>query len=189
MEEEDVTTPQPSTSTSPESSRDSSATPMSIYSAILPEHLNEIKSIDLAESFSTKIDFIARHIIWLRSFEPGAKTVVFSQYQSFCPGHLANAFKRLKIRFASLGDKRGVDRFKHDPTVECLLMHAGSQASGMNLVNATHVLLCEPLVSIPKRRMDDLLTFVGQHCSRASSDRPCPSHWSTPTNHSMDVPD
>jgi E3 ubiquitin-protein ligase SHPRH len=145
MEEEDIEDQMPS-SGSP-SSQNMSATPGSIYSQISMGHLNEIKSIDLAESFSTKIDFIARHIIWLRKFEPGAKTVLFSQYQSFCPGHLAHAFSRLKIRFAVVGNKGGVERFKHDPTVECLLMHAGSQASGMNLVNATHVLLCEPLVS------------------------------------------
>ena len=149
MEEEDVgESTQLSSAISPKSSRNSSATPPSIYSAIWPEHLKEIKSIDLPESFSTKIDFIARHIIWLRTFEPGAKTVIFSQFQSFCPGHLADAFKRLKIRFTVIGDKGGVERFKGDPSIECLLMHAGSQASGMNLVNATHVLLCEPLVSI-----------------------------------------
>ena len=119
----------------------------SIYSQISMKKLNEIKSINLPESFSTKIDIIARHILWLRVFEPGAKTVVFSQYSSFCPTHLAYAFRRLKIRFAVVGDTGGVERFKHDPAAECLLMHAGSQASGLNLVNATHVLLCEPLVN------------------------------------------
>ena len=129
------------------SSRESSVTALSIYSQISSSNLNQIKSIALAEAFSTKIDIIARHVLWLRSFEPGAKTVLFSQYQSFCPNHLAHAFKRLNIRFAVVGDRGGVERFKHDPAVECLLMHAGSQASGLNLVNATHVLLCEPLVN------------------------------------------
>ena len=153
MEEEeedtsnDNTSGSPSSSSSPISTRNSS-TPMSIYSQISTLNLNQIKSIDLPESFSTKIDMIARHILWLRSYEAGAaKTVLFSQYQSFCPGHLANAFRRLKIRFTVVGDRDAVERFKHDPAVECLLMHAGSQASGLNLVNATHVVLCEPLVN------------------------------------------
>ena len=119
----------------------------SIYSQISTQHLNEIKSVDLPYSYTTKIDFIARHIIWLRKSDPGSKTVVFSQFRSFCPGRLCLAFEKLGIRFAVVGGKIGIDRFKHDPNIECLLMHAGSQASGMNLVNASHVLLCEPLVN------------------------------------------
>lgn len=34
-----------------------------------------------------------------------------------------------------------------DVQVECLLMHAKSNASGLTLVNATHVFLCEPLIN------------------------------------------
>ena len=152
MEEEEDNNPSASTSSSstssPSSTRHSTATPPSIYSQISPLNLTRIKSIDLPESFSTKIDMIARHILWLRTDSGGtAKTVLFSQYQSFCPVHLANAFRRLHIRFAVVGDANGVERFKHDPAVEALLMHAGSQASGLNLVNATHVVLCEPLVN------------------------------------------
>lgn len=146
-EENDPNSGSPSSSSPTSGTRNSSSTPSSIYSQISTHNLNQIKSIDLPESFSTKIDIIARHILWLRHFEPGAKTVLFSQYQSFCPTHLAYAFRQLTIRFAVVGNKGGVERFKHDPAVECLLMHAGSQASGLNLVNATHVLLCEPLVN------------------------------------------
>ena len=147
VEEEDAESVGSAANSSPSAGRKFSTAQSSIYSQISSKKLNEIKSISLSESFSTKVDIIARHILWLRAFEPGAKTVLFSQYQSFCPTHLAYAFRRLKIRFAVVGDRGGVERFKHDPTVECLLMHAGSQASGLNLVNATHVLLCEPLVN------------------------------------------
>ena len=141
--EEEVTS---ESSSSPDDDKDSPKL-TSIYSQISTQHLNEIKSIDLAYNYTTKIDFIARHIIWLRKSDPGSKTVVFSQFRSFCPDRLCLVFGKLGIRFAAVGGRIGIDRFKHDPNIECLLMHAGSQASGMNLVNASHVLLCEPLVN------------------------------------------
>ena len=31
--------------------------------------------------------------------------------------------------------------------IECFLLHAKAHSSGLNLVNATHVLLCEPLIN------------------------------------------
>ena len=31
--------------------------------------------------------------------------------------------------------------------MECFFLHAKAQASGLNLVNATHVFLCEPLIN------------------------------------------
>ena len=129
------------------SSREGSPKITSIYSQISTQQLNAIKSIDLPHNHGTKINFVARHIIWLRTSDPGAKTIIFSQFRKFCPDYLSQAFDRLGIRYAVVGNKVGVERFKHDAEIECLLMHAGSQASGMNLVNASHVLLCEPLVN------------------------------------------
>lgn len=145
--EEEERTGEASTSAVTDSTREKTPKVTSIYSQISTQQLNEIKSIDLPHNHGTKINFVARHIIWLRKADPGAKSVIFSQFRKFCPDYLSQAFNRLGIRYAIVGNKVGVDRFKHDPEIECLLMHAGSQASGMNLVNASHVLLCEPLVN------------------------------------------
>ena len=41
---------------------------------------------------------------------------------------------------------RGVEKFKQDH-VECFLLHAKAHSSGLNLVNASHVFLCEPLIN------------------------------------------
>lgn len=57
------------------------------------------------------------------------------------------AFRRFRIGFASIDDHGGITRFKEDPSVECFLLHARAHSSGLNLVNANHVFLCEPLLN------------------------------------------
>jgi E3 ubiquitin-protein ligase SHPRH len=88
----------------------------SIYSDISSGVLKEIKNIDLDSSFGTKIDTLARHIMWLREHDPGAKSIVFSQYRDFL-GVLAEAFWRLKIGYSMVDAKDGVEKFKNDPAV------------------------------------------------------------------------
>ena len=138
-----------------------------IYTDISSSLLREIKDIDLPGSFGTKIDTLARHIMWLRENDPGAKAVVFSQYKNFL-GVLGTAFTLYKIGHSSVDSKDGIENFKSDPAVcfpllslslskvfsctyqaqvECFLLHARAHSSGLNLVNATHVFLCEPLIN------------------------------------------
>lgn len=88
-----------------------------IYSDISTGVLQEIKDIDLPTSFGTKIDTLSRHLMWLREHDPGAKSIVFSQYKDFL-GVLANAFSRFKIGYSSVDEaKDGIKRFKEDPAV------------------------------------------------------------------------
>lgn len=88
----------------------------SIYADISSSTLKEIKNIDLDSSYGTKIDTLARHILWLREHDPGAKSVVFSQYKNFLE-ILANALSRFKIGFSSVDAKDGIQNFKSDPAV------------------------------------------------------------------------
>lgn len=60
---------------------------------------------------------------------------------------LHNAFKRFRIGFASIDEKEGSNKFKEDPATEAFLLHARAHSSGLNLVNASHVFLCEPLLN------------------------------------------
>lgn len=90
-----------------------------IYSDVSSGLLREIKDIDLDWSFGTKIDTLARHIMWLREHDPGAKAVVFSQYKSFL-GVLGGAFSRFKIGHSSVDNKDGIESFKRDPAVSSL---------------------------------------------------------------------
>lgn len=91
----------------------------SIYHDISSSTLNEIKNIDLNSSFGTKIDTLARHIMWLREHDPGAKSVVFSQYKNFLE-ILASALSRFKIGFSSVDSKDGIQNFKSDPAVRAI---------------------------------------------------------------------
>lgn len=55
-----------------------------IYTEFNAEKLAEIKNIDLdGPSFTTKVDTLVRHLLWLRESDPGAKSIIFSQYVSF----------------------------------------------------------------------------------------------------------
>lgn len=117
---------------------------------------------DESRSFGTKIDTLARHMLWVRQNDPGAKSVVFSQYKDFL-NVLSRAFTHFQIAFSGFDKPNGVRKFKDDPGVglvfrrmrihadqpqtECFFLHAKAQASGLNLVNATHVFLCEPLIN------------------------------------------
>lgn len=118
-----------------------------IYSEISKTKLAEIKNVELdGPSFTTKIDTLARHLIWLRESDPGAKSIIYSQFKDFLEV-LARAFTRFRIGFSSIDKPNGIERFKQDPGVECFLLHARAHSSGLNLVNASHVFLCEPLLN------------------------------------------
>lgn len=102
--------------------------------------------IDLAGSYGSKIDMIAKHLLWIRANDPGAKSVIFSQYRDFLDV-LETAFKAWKIGASGIRDKDGIEKFKKDPAMEAFLLDAKSDSSGLNLVNATYVFLCEPLIN------------------------------------------
>ena len=102
--------------------------------------------IDLPGSYGSKIDMLAKHLLWIRANDPGAKSVVFSQYRDFLDV-LETAFRAWKIGSSSMREKDGIQKFKKDPYIEAFLLDAKSDSSGLNLVNATYVFLCEPLIN------------------------------------------
>lgn len=122
----------------------------SIYTEFNPSKLAEIQNIDLENGphYTTKVDTLIRHLLWLRQSDPGAKSIVFSQYQDFLYV-LAQAFERYHIGYSSFyrSAVSSVASFREDPSIEVFLLHARAHASGLNLVNASHVFLCEPLLN------------------------------------------
>ena len=136
----------PSSPTNSPGSADSALT-QSIYSDISLKTLHEIKNIELeGASFGSKVDMLTRHILWLRDHDPGTKAIVFSQYREFLDV-LGRAMKQHKISFSAFEDKNGIEKFKSDPSTECFLLHAKAHSAGLNLVVASHVFLCEPMLA------------------------------------------
>ncbi|KAF2725609.1 hypothetical protein K431DRAFT_280968 [Polychaeton citri CBS 116435] len=116
-----------------------------IYSSVDTKLLEEVNSIDLASSYGTKIDTLSRHLFWIRQHDPGAKSIVFSQFREFLDV-LGSAFNNFKIGYTRLGRVGAVEKFRRDPSIDCLLLDAKTDSSGLTLVNATHVFICEPLI-------------------------------------------
>ncbi|KAG8623442.1 hypothetical protein KVT40_008418 [Elsinoe batatas] len=141
----------------PESANDagssSSSTPdpigsTKIYDSMAASDLTAIKAIDLPSnrSFGTKIDTISRHLLHIRRSEPGSKTLIFSQYRDFL-SVLSSALSTFGITYVSISAKDSITKFREDPSIEAFLLDAKTDSSGLNLVNATNVMLCEPLVN------------------------------------------
>lgn len=118
-----------------------------IYTEFNADKLAEIKNIDLeGPAFTSKVDNLVRHLLWLRENDPGAKSIIFSQYTDFLMV-LKLAFQRYRIAFTSFAEPDGVAEFQDDPSLEVFLLHARAHASGLNLTKASHVFLMEPLVN------------------------------------------
>ncbi|KAI1824665.1 SNF2 family N-terminal domain-containing protein [Xylaria intraflava] len=122
-----------------------------VYTDIDKAKLRAIQKVELrGPSYSTKIDTLVKHLLWLRDEDPGAKSIIFTQFRPFFQ-ILDQALKNNYINFATFTHGReqlsGIQRFKDNPSVECLLMDAKAHSSGLNLVNASHVFLCEPLLN------------------------------------------
>lgn len=133
----------------------------SIYRQIDDIGLGEIMSIELKHSYSSKVDMIVKQVLYLRNKDPKVQIVVFSQWHDLLY-ILSVAFRDMNISYlASYGTLNGsgnagrprsrydaVEEFKNSENgITCFLLNAKAQASGLTLINATHIFLCEPLVN------------------------------------------
>ena len=118
-----------------------------IYTTISPVTLNQIKSVELrGSSYGSKVDTLVRHILHLRKVDPGSKSIIFSQYRDFLEV-LSKCLRTNDIIHSKFDDRDGIIDFKSNSANECFLLHAKAHAAGLNLVCASHVILCEPLIN------------------------------------------
>ncbi|EGW32956.1 uncharacterized protein SPAPADRAFT_70901 [Spathaspora passalidarum NRRL Y-27907] len=133
----------------------------SIYKPLDAKIIEEISHIQLKSTYSSKVDMIVRQVLYLKSRDPHVQIVIFSQWQDMLY-ILGCAFKACDISYlgsyGTLTPESGVvgrrvkkqdsvELFKNDNSITCFLLNAKAQASGLTLVNATHIFLCEPLVN------------------------------------------
>lgn len=130
-----------------------------IYKQMDPKVLKQIQRIKLSNSYGSKVDMIVKQVLHLRSLDPDVQIVIFSQWQDLLV-ILAFAFDKANISYVSAKGSHvaayknrkidPVEEFKSkNPIKTCFLLNAQAQASGLTLINATHIFLCEPLVNTP----------------------------------------
>ncbi|XP_017135922.1 E3 ubiquitin-protein ligase SHPRH isoform X1 [Drosophila miranda] len=97
-------------------------------------------------SFSTKITCIVQLILKITADDNQAKILIFSQWQAILEQiSIALRLNRIVFRKCSNMD---LDEFKStEMNVTCLLMALSRGSKGLNLIEATHVFLVEPILN------------------------------------------
>ncbi|XP_030540542.1 E3 ubiquitin-protein ligase SHPRH [Rhodamnia argentea] len=119
-------------------------------------------SITVQGSYGTKIEAVTRRILWIKSTEPNSKVLVFSSWKDVLDV-LEHAFKANGISYArmkggrkahtAVGHFRGqnmsvkVNKREHCEDIQVLLLLVQHGANGLNLLEARHVILVEPLLN------------------------------------------
>lgn len=105
----------------------------------------QITSTSLKGSYGSKFDTIIRHILSLPSNE---KVVLFSQWEQvldiLVDGLKANGIQC--VRFSGPQRNQAAILFRRNPDVRVFVLNARSQSAGLTLVNATHVMIVEPIL-------------------------------------------
>ncbi|EDW69640.2 E3 ubiquitin-protein ligase SHPRH [Drosophila virilis] len=107
-----------------------------------------VNSSKVIGDFSTKIAYIVELVLKIKSqSKDKEKILIFSQWATIL-NHIASALSQNGIEYRSKFTTRDIDEFK-DPerNVTCLLMPLARGAKGLNLIEATHVFLVEPILT------------------------------------------
>lgn len=108
-----------------------------------PELQHRTDLIKLNKSYSSKVDAIIKHIL---SLTEGTKSILYSQWKDVLT-IFESAFADHDLRAVRLDtNEDAVTKFRTDPAITVIMLHGKSQAAGLNLMDATHLFLCEPLV-------------------------------------------
>ncbi|SCU90684.1 LAME_0E09626g1_1 [Lachancea meyersii CBS 8951] len=123
-------------------------------------NLEKIHQLTLKESYGCKIDFAVKLVLYLQIChreevvrDPDARPpqiIIYSQYSDFLDilsTVLAqHAIKHLNTS-GSTKFSKSIEKFKKNADNTCLLLDVKKQATGLTLVNATHVFLMEPIIN------------------------------------------
>eukprot|EP00258_Populus_trichocarpa_P030939 XP_024446958.1 E3 ubiquitin-protein ligase SHPRH [Populus trichocarpa] len=121
-------------------------------------------SLAVQGSYGTKVEAITRRILWIKSSDPKAKVLVFSSWNDVLDvlEHAFNANEVTYIRMkggrkshvaisefrAQNGSPKRTDRQQQETkSVQVLLLLIQHGANGLNLLEAQHVVLVEPLLN------------------------------------------
>merc|ERR1712228_408378 len=102
-------------------------------------------------SLSTKIEAVVKTLVKIQTQDPNAKSLVFSAWNGVLD-ILGEALDHNDIKYAALQSgpvkfHRNLQKFKNRKDVNVLLLPLKSGANGLNLIEASHVLLVEPILN------------------------------------------
>ncbi|KAL8154369.1 hypothetical protein V2J09_012129 [Rumex salicifolius] len=121
-------------------------------------------------SYGTKIEAVTRRILWIKSKESEAKVLVFSSWNDVLDV-LEHAFAANQISYVRMkGGRKSQDSIsifkgqKSAKSVQVLLILVQHGANGLNLLEAQHVILVEPLLNpAAEAQAISRVHRIGQH--------------------------
>ncbi|XP_037247048.1 E3 ubiquitin-protein ligase SHPRH [Falco biarmicus] len=114
------------------------------------ESANQEDDIPVKGSHSTKVEAVVRTLKRIQFKDPGAKSLVFSTWQDVLD-IISKALYDNNMIFSQINGiskfQENLSAFKYDPNINILLLPLHTGSNGLNIIEATHVLLVEPILN------------------------------------------
>ncbi|XP_053829732.1 E3 ubiquitin-protein ligase SHPRH isoform X1 [Vidua macroura] len=114
------------------------------------EAANQEDDIPVKGSHSTKVEAVVRTLKKIQLKDPGAKSLVFSTWQDVLD-IISKALYDNNMVFSQINGiskfQENLSAFKYDPNINILLLPLHTGSNGLNIIEATHVLLVEPILN------------------------------------------
>ncbi|XP_008539094.2 E3 ubiquitin-protein ligase SHPRH [Equus przewalskii] len=114
------------------------------------EKANQEEDIPVKGSHSTKVEAVVRTLKRIQRRDPGAKALVFSTWQDVLD-IISKALTDNSMEFAQISRvktfQENLSAFKYDPQINILLLPLHTGSNGLTIIEATHVLLVEPILN------------------------------------------
>jgi len=115
-----------------------------------PDLVNE-QSIPVEGSYGTKISAIVRRMKSLLRENPDVKILLFSQWTEMLKiiesALIRNDIGCCLAKQSGRAFVHSIETFKSDPSISVLMMSVNSGANGLNLIEASHIILVEPFIN------------------------------------------
>ncbi|XP_051880385.1 E3 ubiquitin-protein ligase SHPRH [Pristis pectinata] len=115
------------------------------------EAANKEDEFPVKGSHSTKVEAVLRTLKKIQQKEPGAKALVFSTWQDVLD-IIGKALLDNNMEFVQINGlhkfQENLSAFKYDSKVNILLLPLHTASNGLNIIEATYVLLVEPILNL-----------------------------------------
>ncbi|XP_019628191.1 PREDICTED: E3 ubiquitin-protein ligase SHPRH-like [Branchiostoma belcheri] len=110
----------------------------------------EQEDVDVKGSHSTKVEAVVRTLKLIQQNDPTAKSLVFSTWQDVLDV-VATALRENNMEYRAINGihrfQENLTDFKYDGRIGVLLLPLHTGSHGLNIIEATHVLLVEPIIN------------------------------------------